>query len=95
MYNKVYFWGSACSTFTCSDETFHLLYRNNHTANCHYMFEGCTVGRTERLGVMQDFNGVKRKEWDGKEEAERAECESVMVGRQHRGDRSDETERRV
>lgn len=37
------------------------------------MVEACNVGRTEGLGVMQDINGVKRKEWDCKEE-ERAEC---------------------
>lgn len=50
-----------------------LLCRNNHTADCHYMFEGCNGDRTEGLRVMQDISGVKRKEWDGKEE-ERAEC---------------------
>lgn len=52
------------------------------------MFEG--------LGVMQDINGVKRKEWDGKEE-ERAVCAArrrARGGRQQRGDHSDETKRR-
>lgn len=46
--------------------------------------------------MLQDINGVKRKEWDGKEE-ERPECAArrrERDGRQQRGDCSDETERR-
>lgn len=46
--------------------------------------------------MIEDINGVKRKEWDSKEEqraegvASKRECD----GMQQRGERSDETERR-